>query len=128
MNFGSREWYEFVFKQGNAEKAWEHLLSSTIKEEYKGHRLCAEKVYREMFGRLLGELSPEEILQEKRKMIERLQSEIAEAEAEPVADPVKDVPVEPVVEEPVVVAPVEEPKPKQRGRPRAMTIADFQPK
>jgi len=128
MNFGTRDWYEFVFAQGDASKAWEHLLASTIKEEYKGQRLCAEKVYREMFGRLPGELSPEELLQEKRKMIERLQSEIAEAEAEPVVDPVKDVPVEPVVEEPVVVAPVEEPKPKQRGRPRAMTLADFQPK
>jgi len=128
MNYGSREFYEFVFKNNDAEESWEILVKSVAWERYVGMKACAETVYREVFGRLPGELSPEEQLAEDKRTLEKLQRKIEAAEASPKVDPVKDVPVEVKIEEPVAPV-VEESKPKQRGRPpRAMTLADLQPK
>lgn len=128
MNYGSREFYEFAFSNNDAQKSWEILVNSVTWERYKGMKVCAETVYREKFGRLPGELSPAEQLEEDKRTLEKLRVKIEQAEAVKKPDPVAEVPVE-VVVPPPVEPPVEEPKVKQRGRPpKAMTLSDLQPK
>jgi hypothetical protein len=122
----NRIFFEAVFKNNpnwTAEDAWKFIVLQNKFLDFPGQKECSEAVYREKWGRLPGELSPAELLDQKRKMIEQLKAELAEAEAKPITDPVKDVPVE-VVAMPVVEPPVEEPK--RRGRkPNAMTLNDI---
>jgi outer membrane protein assembly factor BamA len=130
MNYGDSEFYTYTFDHNDAEKSWQILVESTVHESYKGQRLCGEALYRKKFGRLPGELSPEQQIEADKKAIEELKAKIAEAEeklkVEP--DPVKEVPVE-VVIPPPIDPPVEEPKKRRAGRiPNAMKLSDLQPK
>lgn len=126
----NRIFFEAVFKNNpnwTAEDAWKFVVSQNKFLDFPDQKKCSETVYREKWGRIPGELSPEEQLAEDKRTLAKLQRKIEAAESSTRVDPVKDVPVEPVIEETVVVEEVQ--KPKQRGRPpRAMTLADLQPK
>jgi hypothetical protein len=128
MNYGDSEFYTYTFDNNDADKSWKILVESTVHEMYKGQKLCGETLYRKKFGRLPGELSPEQQIDADRKAIELLKAKIAEAEdaLKEKVDPVKEVAVEVVIPPPVDPPVVE---PKRRGRPpSAMKVSDLQPK
>lgn len=79
-----RKWYELIFK-GNGtvsvkpmtkERAIKCLEESTKREEYIGHRKCAETVFHEVYGALPWEKSPEELLEAKKAQLKTLEDEI----------------------------------------------------
>lgn len=129
MNFGDSEFYIFTFDNNDAARSWQILVESTVHEMYKGQRLCGETLYRKKFGRLPGELSPEQQIEADKQAIELLKAKIAEAEEElkEKIDPVADVKEE-VIIPPPVEPPVEEPKRKRGRPPSAMKVSDLQPK
>ncbi len=130
MNYGDSEFYTYTFDNNDAAKSWQILVESTVHEMYKGQRLCGEAIYRKKFGRLPGELSPEEQIKADLEEIEKLKEKIADAKEKLAVtqDPVKDVPVN-VEIPPPIDPPVEEPKKGKRGRPpSAMKVSDLQPK
>jgi hypothetical protein len=128
MNYGDSEFYTYTFEHNDAAKSWQILVESTVRESYKGQRLCGETLYRKKFGRLPGELSPEQQIEADKQAIEQLKAKIAEAEQ---SLKEKVDPVVGVKEEVIIPPPVEPPadEPKRRGRkPNAMTLNDLQPK